>query len=338
MFPAGRSSRKCEDMQPIPKRKNSTGADMHGHGIAGALWPAAKRLTFASGVRGRFLTHPRLYGWVMNVPGPGFLLSVSILLSANGCAQPVAVGTSAGPSGAPSDNRSRAVAAYQANNLCMAQVRQANQAGASDLERARMVQDCRARLGITQIPITAGWQKGMELEQAGRNDEAVAAYQQTLNDEGYPNGDGLIAGERLGYMYASGRGVKKDVAKARQMLGVTDSERYRYDVELLDHNMLPITPEGKTPALIAQLNAVVARENAKLAEQAAEDEERARKERLANPQAAHAYDVAQCNSICSSRISSCNSYNNLDYSGLYSNYSHQKDCASFARQCYALCR
>ena len=52
-------SRTREDMPPIFGRKDSTGADMHGHGIAGALWSAG----IGSGWhQGRFLTHPRFMG------------------------------------------------------------------------------------------------------------------------------------------------------------------------------------------------------------------------------------------------------------------------------------
>ena len=175
------------------------------------------------------------------------------------------------PVGTVSDSRAKAFALYRANNACMAQIRQADQAGATDLQRMQLTQDCSARMGLVQSPIVAGLKTGIEYEHAGHYAEAAAAFQKTMNDEGAPNGDGLLAGEWLGYLYANGRpGVQKDVARARQLLGSTDSERYRYDIDLLDHNMLPTNPEGKTPALIAQLNAVVARENEKLAEQAAQ--------------------------------------------------------------------
>ena len=280
----------------------------------------------------------------MNVPGPAFLLSVSILLSANGCAQPVAVGTSAGPRDAPSDNRSRAVAAYQAANLCMTQMRQAVQAGASEVERAGIVQDCTARSRAMSAPYSErqpggdqglpGWVVGINYEKEGRYADAAAVYQKTLNDEGYPNGDGFAAGERLGYLYANGLGVPRDTARARQLFSASPNQQT--DLALLDHGMLPRSPEG-VPDAVRRMEEEDRKSAAKAEARAAEAEERARKERLANPEAAHAYDVAQCNSICSSRVSSCNRNNFLDFSGLYSGSSHQTDCASFARRCYAVC-
>jgi hypothetical protein len=195
----------------------------------------------------------------MYASGRRFLLSVSVMLSASGCVQPGA-GPSPGPSGGTDDRRSRAVAAYQANNICIARVHQAVLAGVSDVERARITQECLARTGAPQSPIIANWQSGIDYEHAGRYAEAAAAFQKTLDIEGYPNGDGLIAGEWLGYLYANGHGVQRNVAKARELFSASDSQNYQTDIALLDHQMLPKNPEGKTPELIAQLSAITQKE------------------------------------------------------------------------------
>jgi hypothetical protein len=93
------------------------------------------------------------------------------------------------------------------------------------------------------------WIVGINYEKAGRYAEAAAVYQKIPNDEGYPNEDGLVAGERLGYLYANGLGVSKDEAKARQLFSVRDSQRNRTDLALMAHNMLPRSPEGVPDAV-----------------------------------------------------------------------------------------
>jgi TPR repeat protein len=105
-----------------------------------------------------------------------------------------------------------------------------------------------------------GMQQGVELERAGRYAEAAAAYQAHLNASGHPDGDGYVAGERLGYLYANGRGIPRDVARARKLFSANSLERNRIDFELLNHGILPATPEDKTPTLMAQTNAIIDRE------------------------------------------------------------------------------
>jgi hypothetical protein len=214
---------------------------MHGHGFAGALRSHTRRQPFSIDV-------------AMSRFRSAFLLSVSITVSATGCAKPSAVGS---PSAA-SDNRS-ASAAYQANLACMAEARKAAEAGASEVDRARIARDCISSSRAASDPIrnqTPGedrpgpsWIAGVDYEKAGRYAEAAAVYQKMLNDEGYPNGDGLIAGERLGYLYANGFGVPKNEAKAWQLFSVRDSQRNRTDLALMDHNLLPRSPEGVPDAV-----------------------------------------------------------------------------------------
>ncbi len=83
----------------------------------------------------------------------------------------------------------------------------------------------------------------MSDERDGRYAEASTYYQQVLDLEGAPDGDGLAVGERLAFLYANGRGVQKDQAKARRLLSVRDSQRNRTDLALLDRNKLPLSPE-----------------------------------------------------------------------------------------------
>jgi hypothetical protein len=199
-------------------------------------------------------------------------------------------------------------------------MRQAIQAGASEVERAGIVQDCIARSKAMSAPYRErqlgddqglpGWIVGINYEKAGRYAEAAAVYQKTLNDEGYPNGDGLPAGERLGYLYANGRGVPKDAAKARQLFGANQTLRNRDDLLLLNHHMLPLTPEGKTPALIEKATAMVAEEQRKaLEEQAkaeAEESRRAQAWRTSHPELARAQD---CRASCEQAVQSCTTKN-----------------------------
>jgi TPR repeat protein len=127
-------------------------------------------------------------------------------------------------------------------------------------------------------------QRGVELERAGRYAEAAAAYQAHLNASGHPDGDGYVAGERLGFLYANGRGVPKDVARARVLFSANEIERNRIDLGLLNHGMLPQNPEAKTPELVARISQILARE--KLARDAAmmrEMMERAEQANKASP-------------------------------------------------------
>ena len=128
----------------------------------------------------------------------------------------------------------------QANNSCMDRARQAK----SDMERAQITQDCMP--SNQNVP---AWVAGINLEKTGRYSEAAAVYQKFLNDAGMPNGDGMIVGERLAYLYANGRGVPKDLARARRLFSVRDSERNQTDLALLNRGLLPARPEDAPMAL-----------------------------------------------------------------------------------------
>jgi hypothetical protein len=126
-------------------------------------------------------------------------------------------------------------------------------------DSAQIVQDCMQR--NQNLP---PWVVGLNLEKAGRYSEAAAVYQKALNDAGMPNGDGMIIGERLAYLYANGLGVPKDIERARQLFSVRDSERNRTDLALLNRGKLPRSPELAAMALQR-----MAQEDAAAAERAA---------------------------------------------------------------------
>jgi TPR repeat protein len=248
------------------------------------------------------------------------------------------------------DAKRDALAAYQAQAACIAQMRQAIQAGASEVERAGIVQDCIARSKAMSAPYRErqlgddqglpGWIVGINYEKAGRYAEAAAVYQKTLNDEGYPNGDGLPAGERLGYLYANGRGVPKDAAKARQLFSANQTLRNRDDLLLLNHHMLPLTPEGKTPALIEKATAMVAEEQRKaLEEQAkaeAEESRRAQAWRTSHPELARAQD---CRASCEQAVQSCTTKNlGMNWQVPFGGWREREyDCNGYKNRCYARC-
>jgi hypothetical protein len=127
-------------------------------------------------------------------------------------------------------------------------------------EKQQAFRDCLAK-GPLPPPAVDPRQTAIAYEKAGRYAEAAALYQQNLNDSGMPDGGASMAGERLGYLLANGRGVPKNLARARVLFSA--SPYFHIDAVLLDHHLLPLTPEDKKPELIAKANAIVEAEQRK---------------------------------------------------------------------------
>jgi hypothetical protein len=242
----------------------------------------------------------------MHGPQRKMLLSVSVI-AVLGASVPPPV--AAQPS--PADRAAQRATMFQnMQNMrnCQAEMARANQAGATDADRVQLMRDCAAKQGQTFQPNEM--QRGIELEQAGRYAEAAAAYQAHLNASGHPDGDGYVAGERLGFMYANGRGVPKDVVRARTLFSANSLDRNRIDLILLENNLLPATPEGKTSAVIDRANAIVAEQQRRAVEQQARadaEESRKRQAWLANhPEAARAQS---CRASCAQAVQDCKMHN-----------------------------
>jgi hypothetical protein len=193
------------------------------------------------------------------------------------------------------------------------------------------------------------WRTGILYEKQGRYAEAAALYQQILNNERAPNGDGMVTGERLAYLYAHGSGVPKDPAKAKTLLSVRpDSQRNSTDLLLLRANLLPDKPEDITPALIDRAHVIAAQQDRILAEQerqgaeeaarAAEEENRRKQAwRAAHPQEAHAQDVQACISRCESNYQSCNWRSVGDMSAMFTGITPNYNCGPNQHACLSGC-
>jgi TPR repeat protein len=358
----------------------------------------------------------------MRAAGRGFLLSLTIALSASGCVQPGARGPSAGGTSDAADrNHTLAIAAGKAEMAerirCMDEARPTLLAGTTSEERQRIVKGCGARMAAAAAPYRnqmisddhsfqgqtahaslaaqaaeragnpqealrqylsidaeegailayleqtgaerllddkttplAEYTKAMNIADMGRqlaqaqlkigihyqhsgDDRAAAIYfQKSLNTNGHPDGDGMIAGEWLGYMYANGRGVTRDPAKARQLFSVTDSQGNRTDLALMDRHMLPQTPEGKTPALIAKINAIIkAEEDAQI--------ERGARELLKSWTEGRPPPSPQCSATCQGRYKSCQNDNSIGgMASIFSNFGHMdRNCNNDMRTCINGC-
>jgi hypothetical protein len=236
------------------------------------------------------------------------------------------------------DPAQRAVA-MQNMRACMAELGRANQAGATNADRAQVLRGCAAREGKTFQP--TGMQQGVELEQAGRYAEAAAEYQAHLNASGHPDGDGYVAGERIGYLYANGRGVPRDVARARALFSANSLDRNRIDLILLNNNLLPAAPELKTPALVEKANAIVAEEQRKAIEKQrqAEAEENRRQQawNAAHPEVVRARQ--QCQTSCAQAVQECNRRNLGMNWGTPFGAAHEReyDCPGLSWRCSAQC-
>jgi hypothetical protein len=165
------------------------------------------------------------------------------------------------------------------------------------------------------------WQIGVLLENEGRYPEAAELYQRILNNEGAPDGDGTMAGRRLAFLYAHGRGVQKDVAKADSLLRARENSMTEIDRILLQANLLPDRPEDVTQALVDRAHAIAAEQQRQAAEEAvraaAEESRRIEAWRAAHPQEAHAQAVQACQAGCQRGYESCTSQKNMDMTGLF---------------------
>jgi hypothetical protein len=118
-------------------------------------------------------------------------------------------------------------------------------------------------LGIAQRII------GLNYELAGNYSQAAAYYQKALDTMAVLTGVEVIAAKRLGFLYASGRGVPTNKAMAMALLSRVPPETYpegNVYVELPKRGLLPRSPEDITPELLAELDRRLAQETQAMAQ------------------------------------------------------------------------
>jgi TPR repeat protein len=113
--------------------------------------------------------------------------------------------------------------------------------------------------GLGSALITAQRKIGEYYERGGDYRTAASYYQKALNTARTQNGTDTVASVRLGFLYAYGRGVPQDRARAMELFGGTrGGGTLRSKTEtgfayLLDHNQLPNRPEDVNPQRLAAI-------------------------------------------------------------------------------------
>jgi hypothetical protein len=131
-------------------------------------------------------------------------------------------------------------------------------------------------ISIVRAKIAQHYEKGLGVEQSYST--AAKLYEQAPSS--------ARASLRLGFLYANGLGVPRDTAKARELLRVAESSSTgKSYLVLLDHNMLPKSPEGVTPAYVEAAKQKIAAIDAKRAADEAQTE-KAAQDRLPRQHAA----------------------------------------------------
>jgi hypothetical protein len=127
------------------------------------------------------------------------------------------------------------------------------------------------------------------------------------------------------------------VPRARKFFNVNNLERNRVDLILLDHGLLPATPEQKTPALVAKANVIVEEEQRKVFEKQlqaqAEENRRQQAWNAAHPQ------IAACRTSCAQAVSECHNRNlGMNWGSIFGGYHESElDCGGFSSRCFARC-
>ena len=125
--------------------------------------------------------------------------------------------------------------------------------------------DMRDMLGFAETQIGIGYEK------SGNDAEAAVYYQKAIDTMGVVNGVGAPAQTRLGFLYANGRGVPRDQAKALALFGEANGEvpgargrtetAYAY---LLNHGKLPYRIEDMRPGMLHSAEDEEARRQAQI--------------------------------------------------------------------------
>ena len=152
-----------------------------------------------------------------------------------------------------------------------------------------------------------------------RDYKAAAIWYQKAIDPSNGNEVSIAAVLRLAFLYANGLGVPQNRARARELLARSPSNQQF--VIMLDHNLLPKSPEDVTPS---QIRAAAAMESAERSKKAAEDEARRAALLRAQPSAPSRAQPSQgtsqtaaCASTCRGKRSDCESRNSNQEWGTY---------------------
>jgi tetratricopeptide (TPR) repeat protein len=159
---------------------------------------------------------------------------------------------------------------------------------------------------------------GVYEEKDGDYPAAAQYYQRAIDRMSQVNGVAQTAMLRLAFLYANGRGVPIDDAKARALFESLDGHLDPRILDLMDYGMLPKSPEEVTPALLDEL--------------AAKEDEKYKT-------VADSMRPATCTERCQMKKSDCERSNSLgDAAGIFTSYREEPgDCEAMARSCMAWC-